>query len=717
MTFYIRNNLLHYYVQLQCNEHSDHSIIALKNIINSMSLSRNGTICGETFSGLDFGNIPFNDIHFSLKGKYPSSFENCTINEWNFISGHSDSITSVAYSHDGSQVLTGSEDTTAILWDANAGLMKYKFEGHLLPIEHVIFLPDESNCLTWSYDYTTILWNTKSGELVQKINPMYMFSITTSNDKKCLVGGWKEVIVCTSNMKDVIYRLQAIYQDNITSVAISNDNKRCLTCSDDRTAAILWDMDKSNDTPIGVFDENIPIKIFDEDINVVSSKFLSDNRVCLIGYHDSLLTLIIHDLKFGRKEYKLEKITEGLIPFAACSPDGKFCLTGIPDDSNIKIWEIESGKLYQNLKGHRSGVRSAAFSPDSKTCITGSDDKSAIMWDVSSGNLICRFNGYQDRIITLSYTLDNKLLTISRDGVLTIWDINTATIVSKILTKFTTIVKAAFSADGKMCAVSSGYKVEIFDTQSGRQIETFEMKDVVHSLNFIPKCKLLLIGMWRKRSILYAINKEIDTTIPNIHIGLYSKIIFPSDTTDVYAGIKLKTLFLVDSKTGTVLKTFNGHISNVKTAIFSPDGLRLLSISDDKTAIIWDVNNGNIRIKLEGYSDSIIAADFTSDGKSVITASKDKKVIIWDISTGQKIRQFEIMHFKSKIVKEIVISADLNLIASYDGCLTTLTTMEGIHISTLYNINNISIKNCTFSNITSNDTTKSIIKQQGGILI
>jgi WD40 repeat protein len=44
--------------------------------------------------------------------------------------GHTWSVTSVAVSGDGKRVLTGSEDQTAILWDAASGQKLRTFTGH-----------------------------------------------------------------------------------------------------------------------------------------------------------------------------------------------------------------------------------------------------------------------------------------------------------------------------------------------------------------------------------------------------------------------------------------------------------------------------------------------------------------------------------------------------------------------------------------------------------
>ena len=81
-----------------------------------------------------------------------------------------------------------------------------------------------------------------------------------------------------------------------------------------------------------------------------------------------------------------------------------------------------------------------------------------------------------------------------------------------------------------------------------------------------------------------------------------------------------------------------GHTKIVRTVEFSPDGLTLLSGSDDQTIRIWDVSSGQLLRVLEGHSGWIFSATYSPDGRHIASASSDETIRIWEAATG-KLRQ------------------------------------------------------------------------------
>jgi WD40 repeat protein len=116
--------------------------------------------------------------------------------------GHSSTVTSVALSGDGTRVLTGSDDMTAILWDAATARPIQTFKGHTSGVTSVALSGDGTRVLTGSDDWSAILWDAATAQPIRTFKGQHT--------------------------------------GEVYSVALSVDGKRVLTGSDD-WSAILWD--------------------------------------------------------------------------------------------------------------------------------------------------------------------------------------------------------------------------------------------------------------------------------------------------------------------------------------------------------------------------------------------------------------------------------------------------------------------------------------------
>ena len=71
--------------------------------------------------------------------------------------------------------------------------------------------------------------------------------------------------------------------------------------------------------------------------------------------------------------------------------------------------------------------------------------------------------------------------------------------------------------------------------------------------------------------------------------------------------------------------TFQG-----RSAVFSPDGRRVLTASRDKTAQLWEAESGKLLVTFQGHTDAVESAVFSPDGRRVLTASRDKTARLWE---------------------------------------------------------------------------------------
>jgi WD40 repeat protein len=102
------------------------------------------------------------------------------------LKGHTASVTSVAFSPDSRQVVSGSGDRTARLWDTNTGAALQTLEGHFSPVSSVAFSPDGRQVVSRSVDRTVRLWDAATGAVLQTLDGYTdpVTSVTFSPDCK-----------------------------------------------------------------------------------------------------------------------------------------------------------------------------------------------------------------------------------------------------------------------------------------------------------------------------------------------------------------------------------------------------------------------------------------------------------------------------------------------------------------------------------------------------
>jgi dipeptidyl aminopeptidase/acylaminoacyl peptidase len=80
-----------------------------------------------------------------------------------------------------------------------------------------------------------------------------------------------------------------------------------------------------------------------------------------------------------------------------------------------------------------------------------------------------------------------------------------------------------------------------------------------------------------------------------------------------------------------------GRWETVSDIVFSPDGKRVVTASQDGTAIIWDAQTGQPVTEPLSHAGSVVSAEFSPDGTRIVTASMDDTARVWDAQTGRKL--------------------------------------------------------------------------------
>ena len=356
--------------------------------------------------------------------------------------GHKGGVSSVMFSRDGTNILTGSLDGTARFWEVTGGKVLARLEEHTGEITSIAFSPNGTMTATGSSDRTAQIWQTTSNKilLVLEEHPGWVTSVIFSHDNQKVLTSCDDGIVRVWDVNSGS-RLMTIegHAGAVWSVVFSPDGKKVLTGSDDRTARI-WDVisgkqlltleGHTNSITCVAFSPNgkhiltasadqttrVWEVITQRTITILrghtggvkSIAFSPDGKKVLTGSHDR--TARMWEVTMANLQVKLGDHTDK-IKGVVISPDGKQAATG-SDDHTVRLWTIADEKVQRPLEGHSSEVRRVVFSPDGTRVLTGSDDGTARLWDATKGSLLTLFKGHTDGIGSVAFSPDGtRILT------------------------------------------------------------------------------------------------------------------------------------------------------------------------------------------------------------------------------------------------------------------------------------------------------------------
>ena len=334
------------------------------------------------------------------------------------LEGYAQNVNSLAFSQDGSTLVSGNGAGAMLLWDVNTGELLETFEGHTHGIDSVAFSQDGSILASGSgggsgsEGGTIYLWDIATRRLKHALelpNPLARgwritdTSVAFSRDGSILASGIHNKTIFLWISTELFPETFEGHTDDVTSLAFSPDGSILASGSDDDTIR-LWNVDLERDTGPVLWDletgqqvvntrqevDNTEqlLKIFEgHEARVNSITFSSDGKTLASGSDDN--TVRLWDVATGQLKSILEDSTSEWHRFytsVAFSPDGSILAGGITKDDTVILWDVTTGIHQQTLRGggERTSITSVAFSPDGSTLASANGDGIIRLWDLST---------------------------------------------------------------------------------------------------------------------------------------------------------------------------------------------------------------------------------------------------------------------------------------------------------------------------------------------
>ncbi|KAG6819744.1 hypothetical protein H0H93_009091 [Arthromyces matolae] len=284
-------------------------------------------------------------------------------------SGEAAAVKSLAFSSEGSRVVSGFLDGTIRVWNTSSRSCTTEYRGHSGPVECAKFTPDGKHILSSSADRTIRLWEagiegvwgSKDHVMVVQI-PNHVEHIV-SGSTKGKVGLWN------IDNGSLVYEVD-VHQGTIYSLAFTSDDKLVASASADHTIAVLNVNDGSTVTVFkGHTDEVYTVQFSSADTLLVSAS--PDGQVILWNMSTKTRKrTLTHTVGFG---------------VASFSPDDRLICCGTLD-GEIHIHDVETGEQLANLNEYPSPILWVLYSPDGQWLAAWFEDEAVKVWKVDGVN-------------------------------------------------------------------------------------------------------------------------------------------------------------------------------------------------------------------------------------------------------------------------------------------------------------------------------------------
>lgn len=279
------------------------------------------------------------------------------------------------------------------------------------------------------------------------------------------------------------------------------------------------------------------------------------------------------------------------------------------EDSQIKVWDSESGEYEKTLKGHTDTVQDLAFDTPGKLLASCSADLTIKLWNFADYECIKTLTGHDHNVSSVAFLPSgDHLVSCSRDKSIKLWETQTGFCVHTMTGHAEWVRMVRPNPAGTLIATcSNDHSVKIWDLQKKEIRADFREHDnVVECIAWAPEEAY--------PNIIKAANID-----QNAKSGPF-----------LVSGSRDKTIKFWDVTSGICLFTLIGHDNWVRQLKFHPKGKYLISSSDDKTLRTWHIENKRNHKTIHAHDHFVQTFDIHKSCAHCATGSVDNTAKLWD---------------------------------------------------------------------------------------
>ncbi len=619
-----------------------------------------------------------------------------------------------------------SEQVEGALREAiNASNIEVVFRGHDGEVGDVAFAPDGHTMVSVGQDSRILIWDAPTGTVSHDIPPAQgVLPIVFDPDGEWIAAGLSdgEVAIRDAATGDIERMLHT--RDLVSQVEVTPDGDLLIASADD--GARVWRTDTweqvvsipsapsgtymanlspsgdliataNGDGSIGIFDGNTGhlIRTLEghRDLAYAVQFDGTGERLLSVGF-DRMVR--VWDVRTG------EELSELLHDLLISSAEfvGRDYIVTFDNSSVGRIWDLVSGGIASELRGHTAFGASVAVGPTADRVASTSDDGTVRIWRLGPG--VSHLQVHRDGFVSAAeFAPDGTVVTAGDTGQVETWDAGSSELRRIVFDEpdaTTTVLDVSIRGDQTVVAyrrerhgsvVAGG--VAFVDPTQGTRTSDYVLQDSGYPLTVAEDASGdQAISVWSDGAVRI-------TNAEGRLVAEYPITPPPTDRLGVSGGSTVRSLHtangctgasgewrrcvrdsvqdslaeffpdgaraavvnggsidVVDLATGSVERSLDTGGVPVLTLAVSPDGTRVAGGMNDSSVRIWDADSGEQTADLRGHRSYLASVAFSPDGDFVVSAALDGTARVWTLD-GREIQRVQAAEF---VVTSARFSAD-----------------------------------------------------------
>ena len=272
----------------------------------------------------------------------------------------------------------------------------------------------------------------------------------------------------------------------------------------------------------------------------------------------------------------------GQANFIVFSPNGKTLASSY--GTEVKLWEVASGKLTATLQGHTQVATGVAFAPSGQTLLSASEDGTVRLWSIGKETPEYKLTGHRGWVNAVAISPDGRTAASGgEDGIVIVWDLEAREERRSIEAKTGQIRSVAFSPIDGILAVAGMDGISLWNPTTGQALPPLQESG-----------------------------------------GPFGCVAFSHDGGRLVAGGlsgPVATLCLWDVASRQKRQVFQGHARKIGSLSLSADDKYLATSGGDKSVRIWNVDSGQELAMLPHGSENYhVIVAYSPNGKTLAIA-------------------------------------------------------------------------------------------------